>query len=125
LDLVDPSGRHSTAAFPEEFDDVYDFEFSPDGAQALVGFGNVGCDYPGDSGAVYLVPLSGSAPRRLTPKDHIALKGHFSPDGQQVAYTDFTNGGSPSVFIVGVNGGKAMPLVAPDQQGDDEVLDWR
>jgi len=123
LDIVGP-GKAWTVPFPKGFDDVHDFDFSPDGRQVVVGFGTVGCDYPGDSGAVYLVSLSDGSVRRLTPTG-IALKGRFSPDGKQVAYTDFLVGNSPSVFILDLATGKAAPLIAPDEFGIDEVLDWR
>jgi Tol biopolymer transport system component len=103
---------------------VYDFDFSPDGRQVVVGFGTVGCDYPGDSGAVYLVALTDGSSRRLTPKG-IALKGRFSPDGKQVAYTDFTVGRAPTVFVVDLATGKASSLIAIDEFGMDEVVDWR
>jgi WD40 repeat protein len=123
LDIVRPGGKPWTVPFPEGFDDVYDFDFSPDGRQVVVGFGTVGCDYPGDKGALYLVSLTDGGSRRLTPVG-IALKGRFSPDGKQVAYTDFTSG-SPSVFLLDLATGKAAPLIAPDEFGIDEVLDWR
>lgn len=125
LEIVFPGGKTWTVPFPKGFDDVYDFDFSPDGRQVAVGFGTVGCDYPGDSGAVYLVSLPDGNSRRLTPEKAIALKGHFSPDGKQIAYTDFAVAGSPSVFIVDVATGKSAPLIAPDEFGHDEVLDWR
>lgn len=124
LEIIDSAGRAKTVAFPEAFDNVYDFDFSPDGRYVAVGFGNVGCDYPGDSGAVYLVSLSEGSSRRLTPNG-IALKSRFSPDNNQVAYTDFTVGRSPSVFVIDIGTGKASPLIATDEYGMDEVVDWR
>lgn len=129
LDIVEPS-KAWTVPFPKGFDDVHDFDFSPDGRQVVVGFGTVGCDYPGDSGAVYLVSLPDGSSRRLTPTG-IALKGRFSPDGKQVAYTDFSEETTPSVFILDLASGQAARLIAPDQvktlgwSGIDEVLDWR
>jgi len=124
LDIVEPAGRAWTIPFPSGFDNVYDFNFSPDGQQVLVGFGTVGCDYPGDSGAVFLISLADRSSRRLTP-DGVALKGRFSPDGQQVAYTDFTAAQSPSVFILDLATGKTSPLVGADESGMDEIVDWR
>ncbi len=124
LDIIDGTGKAMTVPFPKGFDDVYDFDFSPDGRQVVVGFGTVGCDYPGDSGAVYLVSVSDGNPRRLTPNG-IALKGRFSPDAKQVAYTDFTVGQAPSVFVIDVATGRNSPLIATDESGMDEVVDWR
>ena len=124
LDIMDSAGKAKTVPFPQGFDNVYDFDFSPDGRYVLVGFGNVGCDYPGDSGAVYLVSLSDGSSHRLTPNG-IALKGRFSPDNNQVAYTDFTVGQAPSVFVLDLATGKTSPLVATDAYGMDEVVDWR
>ncbi len=125
LDIVNPGGKTWTVPFPKDFDDVHDFDFSPDGRQVVIGFGTVGCDYPGDVGAVYLVSLADGSSRRLTPESEIALKGRFSPDGQYVAYTNFTVAGSPSVFLVNLATGKVVPLIVPDAFGYDEVLDWR
>ena len=124
LDIVGRGGKAWTVPFPKGFDNVYDFDFSPDGRQVVVGVGTVGCDYPGDSGAVYLVSLTDGSSRRLTPEG-IALKGRFSPDSKQVAYTDFTVGRAPSVFVVDLATGKASPLIAIDEFGMDEVVDWR
>jgi hypothetical protein len=124
LDIVESTGKVWTTPFPSGFDNVYDFDFSPDGRQVLVGFGTVGCDYPGDSGAVFLFSLEDHTSRRLTP-DGIALKGRFSPDGKQVAYTDFTVAPSPSVFVLDLATGKTSPLIGVDESGMDEIVDWR
>ena len=124
LDLIGSAGQARTVPFPKGFDDVYDFDFSSDGRYVVVGFGTVGCDYPGDSGAVYLVSLSDGSSRRLTPNG-IALKGRFSPDSNQVAYTDFTVGPEPSVFVMDLGTGKTSPLIETGEFGIDEVVDWR
>jgi len=61
----------------------------------------------------------------LTPNRKTALKARFSRDGKQIAYTNFTIAGSPSVFILDMATGKSAPLPAPDSFGYDDVLDWR
>lgn len=130
LDIVDGSGKATTLPFPQGFDNVYDFDFSRDGQQVVVGFGTVGCDYPGDNGAVYLISLNDGQERRLT-RTGIALKGKFSPDGKQVAYTDFTfepvpESQVPTVMITDLATGKSSLLLAPDNNaGIGEVIDWR
>lgn len=124
LNLTDSAGNAKTVPFPKGFDDVHDFDFSPDGRYVIVSFGTVGCDYPGDNGAVYLVTLSDGSSRRLTPNG-IAVKGRFSPDSSQVAFTDFTAGQGPSVFVIDLATRKSAPLIAADELGMDEIVDWR
>jgi hypothetical protein len=120
LDIIDMGKKVWTVPFPKGFDNVYDFDFSPDGRQVVVGFGTVGCD----CGAVYLVSLAERSSRRLTPEG-IALKGRFSHDGKQVAYIDFTVAQAPSVFILDLTSGTTSPLIATDGSGMVEVVDWR
>jgi len=110
--------------FPEAFDNVLDFSFSPGDDTLAISFGRVGCDYPGDVARVYVVPLSNLALTPLSPADRLSVQAHWSPDGKTIVYSDYTGSDTP-LIAVDLRSGKAARLTNPGQNGPDTFLSWR
>jgi dipeptidyl aminopeptidase/acylaminoacyl peptidase len=110
--------------FPEGFDNVLDFSFSPADDAVAITFGKVGCDYPGDVARVYVVSLSNLALAPLSPADRLSVQAHWSPDGKTIVYSDYTGSDTP-LIAVDLRSGKASKLTNPGQNGPDTFLSWR
>jgi hypothetical protein len=110
--------------FPEGFDDVLDFSFSPAEDALAVTFGRVGCDYPGDVARVYIVSLPNLSLAPLSPVDRMSVQAHWSPDGKTILYSDYTGSDTP-LIAVDLRTGKAAKLTNPGQNGPDTFLSWR
>jgi hypothetical protein len=110
--------------FPEGFDSVLDYSFSPAEDAVAVTFGRAGCDYPGDVARVYLVSLSNLALTPLSPADRMSVQAHWSPDGKTVIYSDYTGSDTP-LLALDLLTRKATRLTYPGQNGPDTFLSWR
>jgi dipeptidyl aminopeptidase/acylaminoacyl peptidase len=58
---------------------------------------------------VWIVPLAGGEPRRLTNGAGADYHPRWSPDGSTIAFVS-TRGGSAQIWTIPVNGGEAAPL---------------
>jgi hypothetical protein len=110
--------------FPEGFDSVLDYSFSPAEDAVAVTFGRAGCDYPGDLARVYLVSLSNLALTPLSPADRMSVQAHWSPDGKTVIYSDYTGSDTP-LMALDLRTHKTTHLTYPGQNGPDTFLSWR
>src|SRR5438477_3778703 len=110
--------------FPEGFDNVLDFSFSPSDEAVAITFGRVGCDYPGEVARVYVVSLSNLSLSPLSPADRLSVQAHWSPDGKTIVYSDYTGSDTP-LIAVDLRSGKAARLTNPGQNGPDTFLSWR
>jgi len=110
--------------FPEGFDNVLDFSFSPSDEAVAITFGRVGCDYPGEVARVYVVSLSNLSLSPLSPADRLSVQAHWSPDGKTIVYSDYTGSDTP-LIAVDLRSGKAARLTSPGQNGPDTFLSWR
>jgi len=110
--------------FPDGFEKVVDFAFSPDDRALAVTFGVEGCDYPGDKARVYVVSLPDLALTPLSPAGRLSVQPHWSPDGKAIVYSDFL---ASTLIVVDVRTGKATNLTNPGQDGNatDVFLAWR
>jgi len=58
---------------------------------------------------LYLIPLAGGDPKRLTTSPGADSHPRWSPDGRTIAFTS-DRGGSTQVWTIAVDGGEARPL---------------
>jgi len=112
--------------FPDGFDTVLDFAFSPDGRALAVAFGVEACDYPGDKARVYSVSLPSLALTPLSPAGRLSVQPRWSPDGKTIIYSDFSEM-APPLIAVDVRTGKATNLTNPAQNASvpDTFVSWR
>lgn len=109
--------------FPQGYDTVLDFAFSPDDRSIAVTFGLVGCDYPGEAARIFKVSLPTLTLTPLTPADHLSVHAHWSPDGNVLLYTDYTGSDSPLIAL-DLRTARATKLTNPQQFGPDTFLAW-
>ena len=107
--------------FPDGFESVVDFAFSPDDRSLAVTFGGESCDYPGDKARVYVVSLPDLVLTPLSPADRLSVQPHWSPDGKAIVHSDFL---ASTLIVVDVRTGKATKLTNPGQNGPDTFLSW-
>jgi hypothetical protein len=111
--------------FPEGFDSVLDFQFSPDGQAIAVTFGVVGCDYPGERARVYLVSLPEMRLEPISPLERLSVEPRWTPDGKTLVYVDYRGSDSPLVAF-DLQTRKVTPLTSPGQFfGPDTWIAWR
>lgn len=110
--------------FPEKFNTILDFEFSPDESAMAVTFGVTGCDYPGEVARVYKVSLPTLQMTPISPAGRLGVRAHWSPDGKFIVYADFTESGIPLV-AADVRTGKLTRLTSPGENGLDTWQGWR
>lgn len=126
LQLFTESGPVSVP-FPEGFNSTlsYEFDLSPDGTQIAIAFGADRCDYPGDVASVYRFSLQDHKLTRVTPKDRLAGRVKFSPDGKAIVYTDFQGTGTTAIFRYDLATGRSHQLTTPRSEDSDYVVEWR
>jgi dipeptidyl aminopeptidase/acylaminoacyl peptidase len=110
--------------FPEGFDTVLDFQFSPDDQAIAVTFGVVGCDYPGERARVYLVSLPDMRLKAISLADRMSVEPRWTPDGKTLVYVDYQGSDSPLVAL-DLQTRKMTRLTNPGQFfGPDTWLGW-
>jgi len=123
--LIVQKGKHLLdVPFPEGFDSVLDFQFSPDDRAIAVTFGVVGCDYPGERARVYLVSLPEMTLQPVSPPDQMSVEPRWTPDGKTLVYVDYHGSDSPLVAF-DLRTRKITRLTNPGQFfGPDAWLAW-
>jgi hypothetical protein len=111
--------------FPEGFDSVLDFQFSPDDRAVAVTFRVAGCDYPGERARVYLVSLPDLRMKPISPAERLSVEPRWTPDGKTLVYVDYQGSDSPLVAF-DLQTAKVRRLTNPGQFfGPDTWLAWR
>ena len=110
--------------FPNGFDSVLDFDFSPGDDALVITFGREGCDYPGEVARIYIASFPNLAFTPLSPADRLSVQAHWSPDGKTIVYSDYTGNDLP-LIAVDAHTGKTTRLTSPGPNGPDTFISWR
>jgi len=109
-------------------EDVYELvwaadpRLSPDGRTAAVVVRSVDREENRYRGAIWLVPVDGSSPRRLTAGLREDSSPRWSPDGRLLAFTSDREGGARQLYVIPVDGGEPRRLT--DLPEDIETPVW-
>lgn len=117
LVLVLASGTPAPAAEkrPMTVDDllavksVTDPQVSPDGKTVVYVVSEVDRDANKSNSSLWLVPVEGGEPRRLTTSPGTNNHPRWRPDGKAIAFVS-SRGGSSQVWLLPIDGGEAAPL---------------
>jgi dipeptidyl aminopeptidase/acylaminoacyl peptidase len=124
------SGAHAatfTATEMMKLRRIGDFQVSPDGTLVVYAQTDVDLAAGTRNSDLWLVPVAGGAPRRLTSHPKSDAQPRFSPDGKRLAFVSTRDGG-PQVFVLELGGGEARKVttLATDVEGfqwlDDKSL---
>ena len=104
-----------------------DPQVSPDGRTVLYSQTDVDLPAATRNSDLWLVPVAGGEPRRLTSDAKSDSRGRWSPDGRRIAFVS-TRGGGGQVYVMDTAGGEARAVtsMATDAGGvswiDDKTL---
>jgi dipeptidyl aminopeptidase/acylaminoacyl peptidase len=104
-----------------------DPQVSPDGKWVLYSQTDVNLEAGTRNSDLWLVPLAGGEPRRLTSHPKSDTRGRFSPDGRRIAFVSTREGGA-QVFVMDLAGGdpQQVTTMATEASGvswiDDKTL---
>jgi dipeptidyl aminopeptidase/acylaminoacyl peptidase len=88
---------------------VSDPQVSPDGKSVVFVMSELDRSTEKSNSDLYLIPVGGGEPRRLTTSPGADNHPRWSPDGKTIAFNS-TRGGSMQVWLLPVDGGEAVPL---------------
>ena len=96
-----------------------DHVLSPDGKEIAVSSMAPGTDLKkeGYNSYIYILPISGGEPRKVTPNTPSFLHG-WSPDGKTLAYCAMRDGDRGDIYTIGVEGGEETRLTVTDGLSD-------
>ena len=88
---------------------VSDPQVSPDGKLVVYVMSELDRSTDKSNSDLYLIPIGGGEPKRLTTSGGADNHPRWSPDGKTIAFVS-TRGGSSQVWLLPVDGGEARPL---------------
>ena len=88
---------------------VSDPQVSPDGKLVVYVMSELDRSTDKSNSDLYLIPIGGGEPKRLTTSSGADNHPRWSPDGKTIAFVS-TRGGSSQVWLLPVDGGEARPL---------------
>jgi dipeptidyl aminopeptidase/acylaminoacyl peptidase len=115
LVFLGPAVCTAWAARPISIDDllavksVSDPQISPDGRLVVYVVGALDREAGKTNSDLWLVPMAGGEPKRLTTTPGTNNHPRWSPDGKTIAFTS-SRGGSSQVWLLPIDGGEARPL---------------
>jgi Tol biopolymer transport system component len=77
---------------------------------------------PSVNSGVWVIPIGGGTPRRVSPKDVLVTKGTWSPDGRQMALYGLRNE-SAELWMTSIGGSESRQVALPDGLGIRE-MEW-
>ena len=98
-----------------------DPQVSPDGTLVAYAQTDVDLEAGTRNSDVWLVPVAGGAPRRLTSHPKSDAQPRFSPDGKHLGFVSTREGGA-QVFVLELSGGEARKVTA--LVTDVETFQW-
>jgi dipeptidyl aminopeptidase/acylaminoacyl peptidase len=107
---------------------LFDLQFldavapSPDGSRAVYEIKTIDKEKDEYESHLWLIPLAGGEPRRLTQGEHKNFGAVWSPDGKAVAFVSTRRDKKPQIFRLPLDGGEAERLT--DLDGDVSSLEW-
>ena len=115
LAVLGTAGRLHAAGRPMTVDDllavktVADPQVSPDGTKVVYVVSEIDRPSGKSNSDLWLVPVSGGEPKRLTTAEGPDSHPRWSPDGSRIAFLS-NRGGSTQVWLLPIDGGEARPL---------------
>ena len=88
---------------------VSDPQVSPDGKLVVYVMSELDRSTDKSNSDLYLIPIEGGEPKRLTTSTGADNHPRWSPDGKTIAFLS-TRGGSAQVWLLPLDGGEARPL---------------
>ena len=88
---------------------VSDPQVSPDGKWVVYVVAELDREAGKTNSDLWLVPVAGGEPKRLTTAPGADNHPRWSPDGKTIAFTS-SRGGSTQVWLLPLDGGEARPL---------------
>jgi len=110
-----------TATEMMKLERLADPQLSPDGSQIAYVLTHVDLEARTRNSDLWLVPLAGGEPRRLTSNPASDTRPRFSPDGRSLAFLS-TRGGSSQVWLLDLAGGEPRPLTT--LATDVDAFEW-
>ena len=110
---------------PITIEDLYEFKLagdpdvSPDGARVAVSVAHIDKDANEYRSAIWLFPVSGDKPIRLTTGRWADGSPRWSPDGNWLAFTSRRESKSPQIWLLPTGGGEARQVTDLDNGASD------
>jgi len=95
---------------------------SPDGSRAVYEIKTVDREKDEYQSHLWLLPLTGGEPRRLTHGEHKNFGAAWSPDGKAIAFLSTRRDKKPQIYRLPLDGGEAERLT--DLDGEMTSLEW-
>jgi dipeptidyl aminopeptidase/acylaminoacyl peptidase len=123
IDLASGSATQLTSG--DQWNDS-DPQWSPDGSQLAFVSNRTGKEQDGDDDSdVWVVPVSGGEPRKLSDHADSDTSPRWSPDGKRIAFIGRTRDGDPPmIWTVPSSGGAPSVLLYPAQDLFPSDLMW-
>jgi dipeptidyl aminopeptidase/acylaminoacyl peptidase len=102
--------------------DVSDPQLSPEGRAVAYTVTSLDRKEDRSDGDLWLAPLDGGEPLRLTSSPKTESRARFSPDGEWIAFLSSREGEEGQVFLLSRRGGEAMKLT--DLKANVSALAW-